>query len=145
MNNTNPPAARFWIALAGTCLVAAVAGNAAMAQDKAKPAAAPAKAAAKADAKADPKDQRDRKVLIDNDKVLVTEVGYKPGSASGMTERNQRVTRALTDGTLEKTFADGKKETITWKTGQVRFSPKETYSQKNIGKTELVLFTMSIK
>jgi hypothetical protein len=141
MNNTNPLAVRFGIALAGTFLMVAVAGNPAMAQDKAKPAAAPAKAAGKADAK----DERDRKVLLENDKVLVTEVRYKPGSSSGMQERGQRVARALTDGTLEKTFPDGRKETVTWKKDQVRFNPKETYAQKNIGKTDMVIYSVTIK
>jgi hypothetical protein len=137
MNNTNPLALRISIALAGTCLVFAVAGNSAMAQDKAKPAAAPPKAAEK--------DQRDMKVLVENDKVRATEVAYKPGSSSGMVERASRVTRALTDGTLEKTYPDGRKETIVWKKDQVRYNPKETYSQKNTGKTELVLYSVGIK
>ena len=141
MNSTISAVVRFSIALASTCLIAAVAANPAFAQDKAKPAAAPATAAGQANVK----DERDRKVLIDNDKVLVTEVRYKPGSSSGMQERGQRVVRALTDGTLEKTLPDGKKETITWKAGQVRFNPKETYSQKNVGKTDLVLYSVTIK
>jgi hypothetical protein len=36
-------------------------------------------------------------------------------------------------------------ETIDWKTGPVRFSPKETYSQKSVGKSDMVLFTVTIK
>ena len=127
--------AAIWIALAGTCIIAAIAANPAIAQDKAKPAAAPAKSA----------DQRDRKVLVDNDKVLATEVRYKPGAASGMVERGQRITRALTDGELEKTYADGKKETLKFKAGDVRWNPKETYSQKNAGKADVVLYTITIK
>jgi hypothetical protein len=142
MNNTNPLVMRFSIALAATSLVIAVAGNHAMAQDKAKPAAPPARAAAKADAK----DQRDRKVLVENDKVLVTEVTYKPGASSGdMLERKPRVTRALTSGSLEKTFADGRKETLKFKAGDVRFNPKETFSQKNVGKSDIVLYVVTLK
>ena len=137
MNNTNPHAGRFWIALAGTCLMVAVAGNVAIAQDKAKAAAAPAKAAVK--------DERERKVLVENEKVLVSEVRYKAGSSSGMQERQARVVRALTDGTLEKTLPDGRKEPIAWKAGQVRFNPKETFSQKNTGKTDLVLYVVTLK
>ncbi len=140
MNNTKPLHVRFSIALAGACLMVAAAGQA-VAQDKAKPAAAPPAPAAAADKK----DERDRKVLVDNDKVLATEVGYKPGASSGMIERKQRIVRALTDGTLEKTMKDGKKETITWKAGQVRFLPQETYSQKNTGTTTLVLYSVTIK
>ena len=139
MNNANSLLVRVSLALAGTCLLVAAAGPA-VAQDK-KPAAAPAAPAAAADKK----DERDRKVLVDNDKVSVSEVGYKPGSSSGMIERRPRVVRALTDGTLEKTMKDGKKETVTWKAGEVRYLPQETYSQKNIGTTTLVLFTVSLK
>ena len=138
MNNSNLPVVRFSIVIASACLFAAVAAGPVLAQDKAKPAAA-------APAKAATKDERDRKVFVDNEKVLVTEVRYKPGASSGMTERGNRVVRALTDGTLEKTFPNGKKETVTWKTGEVKFNPKETYSQKNVGKTELVLFSVTIK
>ena len=124
------------IALASTFLAAAIAVNPAMAQDKAKPDAAP---------KAAEKDQRDRKVVVENDKVLVTDNVYKPGASSGMQARGNRVTRALSDGQLEKTYPDGKKETVTWKTGQVRYSEKETYSQANTGKTDVHLFTVTIK
>ena len=132
MNNINRLAIGLSMALMGTGVIA----TQAVAQDKAKPAAAaPAKAA----------DQRDRKVLVDNDKVLATEVRYKPGAASGMVERGQRITRALTDGELEKTYADGKKETLKFKAGDVRWNPKETYSQKNAGKADVVLYTITIK
>jgi hypothetical protein len=141
MKSADSPAIRIRIAVAGALLLAVAAYGPAQAQDKAKAPATPAKA----DAKADAKDQRDRKVLVDNEKVLVTEVRYKPGSSSGSLERGNRVVRALTDGTLEKTLPDGKKETIVWKAGEVKYSPKETYSQKNIGKTELVLYSVTIK
>jgi hypothetical protein len=137
MNNAHRRITRFSIALASACFIAALTPNPVTAQDKAKAPAAPAKAPAK--------DERDRKVFVENEKVLVSEVRYKPGASSGMLERNERVTRALTDGTLEKTYKDGKKETITWKAGDVKYNPKETYSQKNTGKTELVLYTVSIK
>ena len=141
MNNTNPFVVGFSTAVAATCLAMAVAGSAAMAQDKAKPAAPPAKAADKAAVK----DERDRKVLVDNERVTVTETRYKPGASSGMQSRNARVARALTDGTLEKTFPDGRKETITWKVGQVRYNPKETFSQTNVGKADVVLYVVTLK
>jgi len=137
MNNINRLAIGLAVALMGTSVIVTTA----VAQDKAKPAAAAEKAKAAAPAK----DQRDRKVLVENDKVLVTETRYKPGLSSGMLERKTRVTRALTDGTFEKTFADGRKETVTWKTGQVRYNPTETFDQKNTGKSEVVLYTVTLK
>jgi hypothetical protein len=146
MNNTNPPVVRLSIALAAASLIATALWNPAIAQDKAKPAIVQDKAKpATAAAKSDVKDQRDRKVLVENDKVLVTEVSYKPGLSSAMSERGPRVTRALTDGTLERTYPDGRKETINWKAGQVRFNPKETFMQKNVGKSEVILYTVTIK
>jgi hypothetical protein len=112
----------------------------AVAQDKAKPAAEKSKAAA-----AEKKENYTRKVLIDNEKVIVVEVRYKPGESSNMRERGPRVTRALTSGDMERTYADGKKETIHWKAGEVKYSPKETFANKNVGKTEVVLFVTTVK
>ena len=121
------------------CLIAMLFAALAFAQDKATPAAPPA------GAKSDAVDERDAKTLINNDRVRVTETRYKPGASSGMSERPPRVVRALTDGTLEKTWADGRKETIHLKAGDVRFSPKETYTQRNVGTTDVVLFTVNLR
>jgi len=112
----------------------------AIAQDKAKPAAEKPKAAAE---KATGKGTT--KTLIDNDKVLVNETRYKPGEMSDMRERGARVTRALSDGTMERAYPDGKKETVHWKTGDVKYFPKETFTNKNVGKTEVVLFVTTLK
>jgi len=114
----------------------------AIAQDKAKPAAEKSKAAAETKASAG---QGTRKILIDNEKVTVAETSYKPGETSEMRERGPRVTRALTSGDMERTYADGKKETVHWKAGDVKYSPKATFVNKNVGKTEVVLFVTTLK
>jgi hypothetical protein len=132
---------RRFSALIPALAVAAFLATPAFAQDK-KPAAAPEKAKAGAPAK---KDATAPKVLVDNDKVRVSETRYKPGEASDMRERGNRVTRALTDGTLERTYADGKKETINWKAGDVKYSTKATFVNKNVGKAEMVLYTVTLK
>jgi hypothetical protein len=85
------------------------------------------------------------KVLLENDKVRVTEVHYKPGESSEMRERAPRVTRALTAGTMERTYADGKKETVNWKAGDVKWSPKEAFVNKNVGKSDIVLYVVTPK
>jgi hypothetical protein len=116
----------------------------AMAQDKAKPAddkkaAAPAKAApAKAGAGA-------TKVLVDNDKFLVTEITYKPGEGTEMRERNARVARAMTDGKMERTTPDGKKVMVEWKAGEAKAFPKETFANKNVGTKDMVLYVVTPK
>jgi hypothetical protein len=117
----------------------------AVAQDK--KGMAPPKSDMKAapDKKAADKGGESRKVIVDNDKVLVTENTYPPGASSAMRERGVRVSRALTAGTLERTLPDGKKETLTWKAGEVRYQPKQTFSLKNVGKSDWVVYTVTLK
>jgi hypothetical protein len=90
-------------------------------------------------------EQGTTKVLVDNDKMVVTEVTYKPGAGSTMRERNARATRALTDGKMERATPDGKKETVEWKAGQVRYFPKETFANKNVGTKDMVLYVVTPK
>ena len=85
------------------------------------------------------------KVLLENEKVRVSEVRYKPGQSSDMRERQARVTRAITAGTMERTYSDGKKEKVVWKAGDVKWSPKETFVNKNVGKSEIVLYVVTPK
>jgi hypothetical protein len=128
------------LGMVSAAVLAAIAVPAAVAQDKAKPSADKAKAApAKAGAVVAPT------VLLDNPKVRATEVRYKPGEGGGMRERQARLTRAITDGTMERTYPDGKKETVNWKAGEVRWFPKETFSNTNVGKREIVLFVVEPK
>ena len=54
-----------------------------------------------------------------------------------------RVVRVLMEGTLLLTYADGKTEKRERKTGQVyTLGPSEQYSVKNVGKSEVVLYTV---
>ena len=58
----------------------------------------------------------------------------------------QRVVRALTAGTLERRYADGKKETVNWKPGMVQvLPPSGAYTTKNVGKTKLQLYVVAVK
>ncbi len=105
--------------------------NQAAAQDKAT--AAPAK--------------EEVTVLVDNDRVRVVEQRLKPGAESDRRARPYRVGRAIKGGTLQRIYLDGKKETQSWKTGEVKvFEPTEaTYIVKNIGKTETILYLVNLK
>ena len=88
------------------------------------------------------------KVLLDNAKVVVTENTFKPGGESDSRLRSRyRVVRVLKGGMTERTYADGKKEKNEWKTGEVRFSEpdKAAYKAKNIGKTDIVLYVVTLK
>jgi len=87
------------------------------------------------------------KVLHDDDRVRVVENTTKPGENSANVVRGVRVVRYLQGGTQERTYADGRKETIERKTGEVRVAgpDKEAYWSKNIGKTTIVSYIVQIK
>jgi hypothetical protein len=122
-------------------MLAGVAANPALAQDKAKDAkAAPAAKAEKGKAA--------QKVLLENNKVRVQEVMYKPGDENtSVASSSSRVVRALKGGTLMRTYADGKTEKSEWKTGEVKFieSSKVAYRAKNVGKTDVQLYVVILK
>lgn len=86
------------------------------------------------------------KNLFENDKVVVYESRLKPGVEGPSIERPFRVVRALTDGTIQRTYADGKTEIVQWKAGQVEArGPNKAYSAKNIGKSDFVVYVVQPK
>jgi len=90
--------------------------------------------------------ERVQKVLMENDTVRVTETLYPPGSSSTF-QPIYRITRAIKGGTFVRTYADGRKETVTWKQGDVREGKAETapYTLTNTGKNAVILYSVSIK
>jgi len=118
--------------MVAACMMIGTTTNSAMAQEK------------KAEKGKPP--ERVQKVLIDNETVRVTETVYPPGSSTTF-QPIYRITRAIKGGTVVRTYGDGKKETVTWKNGEVREAKAEPapYTLSNIGKSEVILYTVSIK
>jgi len=87
------------------------------------------------------------KVLTENDKVRAYETTLKPGAENtAVPSSATRVLRVLNGGTLERTYADGKKEKIEYKAGDVRIlNPSPAYTAKNVGKTEVKLYIVQVK
>jgi hypothetical protein len=85
------------------------------------------------------------KQLIDNDKVLVYEVTYKPGEGTSVRERKAGVTRALSGGTMLLTYPDGRTEEKHWQTGETQWLPQRTVGNKNVGKTAVELLVIQLK
>lgn len=87
------------------------------------------------------------KVRIENDKVLAWDAVLKPGVEIHATNPSTtRIIRALKGGTCERAYADGKKETVVWKTGEVKFlGPSQPYTIKNVGKTDVILYVVLLK
>ena len=87
------------------------------------------------------------KVVAENAKVTATETTYAPGAESSTSRAEIRVVRALAGGTLQRTYADGKKEDVVYKAGDVRINEPSaaTYTAKNIGKSEVKLYIVLLK
>jgi hypothetical protein len=86
------------------------------------------------------------KVLLKNDKVKVVEATIPVGAEGPNMARPYRIGRALTDGTMERTYPDGKKEIIRWKAGEVKaLGPDPKYKPRNIGKTDFRIYVVEMK
>ena len=87
------------------------------------------------------------KAVLENDKVKVFETMVKPGETiTAPASTAYRVVRALQGSKIERTYADGKKEAIVRKTGDVYWlEPGQAYSYKNTGKTALHLYVVQLK
>ena len=89
---------------------------------------------------------RAQKVLLDNDRMRATEGVFKPGEVNPMEARGHRVTRVLKGSTtIERSHSNGKTEKIEWKEGGVYYSSADNASAKNIGKSEVTIYTVTMK
>ena len=87
------------------------------------------------------------KVITENAKVRAYEVTFAPGAENtSVPASSTRVVRALEGGTLERTYADGKKEKVVYKTGEVRINDvSPAFTTKNIGKSAIKLYVVQVK
>ena len=101
---------------------------------------------AKAEKQEWPKPGPNAKVLLENDKVRVQEITYKPGEKSEMRKRGgTRINYVLEGGPTKIYYPDGKTEkgerkkgTATYLTGDV------TASTENVGKTTQRFLVISL-
>jgi hypothetical protein len=86
------------------------------------------------------------KTVFENDKIAVMDNVLKPGEESPSSERGGLILYYIQGGTVERTFADGAKETVVRKTGQALTNPeKRPYAVTNTGKTTLRVITIKTK
>jgi quercetin dioxygenase-like cupin family protein len=103
------------------------------------PAYAQDKAKAELKAKADAKEIAvETKVLLENDKVRVTQSTFKPGAVS-RTDRKARVNYIVTDGKLQRTNKEGKTTAYERKAGTAIWLEPDSDVVKNIGNTTYVV------
>jgi hypothetical protein len=84
------------------------------------------------------------KVLLENDKVRVTESTFRPGDVS-RTERKPRVNYVVKGAKLERTTKDGKKIAYELKAGQALWREADSDVVKNVGKTTFVVIGVTHK
>jgi len=93
-----------------------------------------------------PKPGPNAKVLLENDKVRVQEIMYKPGEKSEMRKRGgTRVNYVLEGGPTKIYYADGKTEKGERKKGTATYNTSEvTASTENVGKTNQRFIAISL-
>lgn len=86
--------------------------------------------------------------VMENDKVKVMEIRYKPGDENNAVPSSaSRVVYVVKGGTLTRMYADGKTEKVDFKTGDTKFNApsQTTYSVKNTGKSDVQLHIVQLK
>jgi hypothetical protein len=87
------------------------------------------------------------KVVAENAKLRAFEVTYAPGAENtSVPSSSVRVIRALAGGALQRTYSDGKKENVVYKTGEARIiESSPAFTTKNIGKKVVKLYVVQLK
>lgn len=84
------------------------------------------------------------KVLLENDKVRVTETTFKPGDVS-RAQRKARTNYIVTDGKIERTTPDGKKTVYERKKGTALWLEADNDVVRNVGSTTYVVIGVTMK
>ena len=92
----------------------------------------------------------DQKTVVDNDRVRVMIVTWKPGAESPSVARElDRVVHAVKGGTIIRKYEDGTTKQFTYKDGDIVYADKpedkQKYSIKNVGKSTIVLQATFLK
>jgi beta-alanine degradation protein BauB len=76
------------------------------------------------------------KLVMENDRVRVFEVRFKPGQKTVMHGHPDHVVYVLADYTLDLTLPDGKSQEVPLKAGQTLWIGAGPHAAQNIGLTE---------
>ena len=137
---------RLALMLMAATLMLAFTTKAVMAQEKAKmEKAKPAPAEEKMKAEKTKMGAPTVKVLLENDRVKVNDVRFKPGDKAAMVERPDRVLSFIKGGEFKRHYPDGKTEDVKMKAGEVAFRKKDTSALENVGKTDAHFIGVQLK
>jgi mannose-6-phosphate isomerase-like protein (cupin superfamily) len=86
------------------------------------------------------------RILFDDERVRVQEITFRPGAQGPGTARPFRIMRVLKGGTMQRTYPDGRTETIEYKTGELRVvGPDRPFVPKNVGNSDIVFYVVALK
>jgi beta-alanine degradation protein BauB len=85
------------------------------------------------------------KLVMENDRVRVFDVRFKPGQKAVMHGHPDHVVYVLTDGTLKLTLPDGKSQVIPLKAGQAMWIDAGPHATENVGSTEAHNLAIELK
>ncbi len=87
-------------------------------------------------------------VILENDKVKVTEFVSSPGGdacGKGKHSHNERLVIAITDASIKLTTDDGKTQNLDLKAGTAFWGSAETHSVVNTGKQSAKFYAVEVK
>ncbi len=88
------------------------------------------------------------KVILENDKVKVTEFVSAPGvdaCGTGKHSHNERLVIAISDASIKLTTEDGKSQDLDLKAGTAFWGGAETHSVVNTGKQPAKFYAVEVK
>lgn len=85
------------------------------------------------------------KCVLENERVRVCEINFKPGTSMGTHSHPDHVVYFTQSGSIQVTDASGKVRELKPPVNQPLFAPGETHSARNIGTTELKGIVIELK
>jgi beta-alanine degradation protein BauB len=85
------------------------------------------------------------KLVMENERVRVFDVRFKPGQKALMHGHPDHVVYVLADGTLKLSFPDGKSQDVSIKAGQSLWMGAGPHETVNIGNTEAHNLVIELK
>jgi beta-alanine degradation protein BauB len=85
------------------------------------------------------------KLLLENEKVRVLDVRFKPGVPVAMHSHPDHLMYVLDGGRMKLSSADGKSTTVDLKAGQAIWMPAVQHAVENIGEKEVHNLVVELK
>ena len=85
------------------------------------------------------------KLIMENDRVRVLDVWFKPGEKATMHTHPDHVMYIFNNGKLKLTSSTGKPQVMDLKAGQTIWMDATSHTVENLGKTDVHLLVVELK